>query len=231
MEEKTKIEVLPLSDVEAMFEKREKQFDEEERKIFAKAFSSNGGVLSQGKTEDEMKKLVLLANKEAIELQYKYLDIMRKRAGIPIDEMNATFGEDFDHRWKHLVKEHIIKDEKGNELNFYEDVDGNYQQIIDEQLTINDMEFMVRHPDKFADLIPDDDKIIAVPSINIWGFNIDIPKEYFRAEKPLDPATEYKQQLITIARFVMDKLLSLNMSGIKEFPVLLDEIKDKLSDF
>jgi hypothetical protein len=224
-----KAEVVSPEEMCAMFEKREKQFDDEERLILRKAFSAYGGIFTEGKKEDEIDSLSWNTVKSMTELEYKYIDVVRKRMGLPPDEMDATFGEDFENRWRHLVQNHIVKDENGNELNLYEDTDGNYRVIRDAMLTFLDMEFIMKNPDKFPEMAPNiEDEKTKMPTINIWGLDIEIPEEWHPAEYSKDVKIEYKQQLVTIARFIMNKVMSIDMKGIKDYVTLLSEIKDKL---
>lgn len=60
-------------------------------------------------------------------LDYKYLDIVRENHDLEPFDDSATFGEDMEKRWDHFFKNHIVKDEQGNDAILYKDKYGNYR--------------------------------------------------------------------------------------------------------
>ena len=77
--------------------------------------SGNGGILTKGflKKKWTQSLLIFFFFKGLFALQAKCINVIRENWGLERGDELATFGEDFNKRWQHFVKNHLVKDDKG----------------------------------------------------------------------------------------------------------------------
>ena len=108
--------------------------------------------------------------KGLLALQSKYIDVIRENWSFDRDDDTATFGEDFNKRWQHFVKAHLVKDGKGKEVNFmYEDKEGKYRLTPEKWPSIEQLQFVMKNYDKIYVNDLCSDAVELKPSITIRG--------------------------------------------------------------
>ena len=134
---------------EKFAQERRDEYEEKMRVLLSRTMSDNGGLLTKGFSDVEMDAKSVNFFKDLLVLQSKYIDVIRENWGFERDDDTATFGEDFNTRWQHFVKNHLVKDDKGNELEcLYEDKDGKYRLVPDKLPTIEQLQFVMKNFDK-----------------------------------------------------------------------------------
>ena len=153
---------------EEFAQKRRDEYEEKMRVLLSRTMSDNGGILTKGYSEDEMDKRSVNFFKDLLVLQTKYIDVIRENWGLERDDDTATFGEDFNIRWEHFVKAHLVKDDKGKEVDFmYEDKEGKYRLIPEKWPTIEQLQFVMKNYDKIYVNDLCSDAVELKPSVTI----------------------------------------------------------------
>ena len=118
---------------------RREQYEEQQRILLSKLMSERGGMLMKGATDKENEAKAVEFCKQMQILEMKFIDVVREDWGLDPDDNTATFGEDLDKRWDHFIREHVVKDDKGNPTILYRDKDGNFRLIPGKYPEIKDL--------------------------------------------------------------------------------------------
>ena len=160
----------------------------------------------------------------------KYIDVIREDWGFARDDNSATFGEDVDHRWEHFVKNHLVKDEKGNGTILYADKDGKYRLIPNVCPTIEQLEFVVKNYDKIYKN-EDNEEIELKPSITILGIEGVAWSKYLDFNLSPDHKDFYLRQIMILLGELLD-VVERNRVYLKEvandelFKALAEKVKN-----
>ena len=216
---------------EEFAQKRRDEYEEKMRVLLSRTMSDNGGILTKGYSEDEMDKRSVNFFKDLLVLQTKYIDVIRENWGLERDDDTATFGEDFNIRWEHFVKAHLVKDDKGKEVDFmYEDKEGKYRLIPEKWPTIEQLQFVMKNYDKIYVNDLCSDAVELKPSVTIRGI------EAFPWSKYLDYllSPEHEDFYLRQVMILIGELLEVverNKTYLKEekqdelFKVLAERVK------
>ena len=201
------------------------------RVLLSRTMSDNGGVLTKGFSEDEMDKRSVNFFKDLLVLQSKYIDVIRENWGFERDDDTATFGEDFNKRWQHFVKAHLVKDDKGNEVDcLYEDKDGKYRLVPDKLPTIEQLQFVMKN---FGKLFVEDEcseTIEVKPSDTIRGIEAIPWSKYLDFILPPEHEDFYLRQVMILIGELLE-VVERNKAYLKEekhdelFKVLAEKVK------
>ena len=196
----------------------------------SKVMSENGGILTKGFSESEIEAKAVNFFRDLIVLQMKYIDVIREDWGFERDDNSATFGEDVDCRWEHFVKNHIVKDEKGNDTILYADKDGKYRLIPNVCPTIVQLEFVVKNYDKIYKN-EDNEEIELKPSITILGIEGVACSKYLDFNLSPDHKDFYLRQIMILLGELLD-VVERNRVYLKEeandelFKALAEKVKN-----
>ena len=125
--------------------------------------------------------------------------LIRENWGLERDDDTATFGEDFNIRWEHFVKAHLVKDDKGNEVDFmYEDKNGNYRLVPDKLPTIEQLQFVMKNFDKIYAEDECSDAVEIKPSVTIRGIEALPWSKYLDFILPPEHEDFYLRQVMTL---------------------------------
>lgn len=215
---------------EEILEERRAAYEEHQRVLLAKLMSEKGGMCMKGATiaENECKAIEFF--KQLAILDMKFIDIVREDWGLDPEDPTATFGDDLDKRWDHFIREHIVKDEKGEPTILYKDKDGNYRLIPGKYPKIQDMGFVINNFERI--LLTDNEKeeVVPIPSVTILGIEGLCGEKY--AEYNLEPTDPnfFLTQIMMLAGEMLD-LIKENKTELKEsgnelFKVLEEKYKD-----
>ena len=169
--------------------------------------------------------------KDLLVLQSKYIDVIRENWGFERDDDTATFGEDFNKRWSHFVKAHLVKDDKGNEVDFmYEDKDGKYRLVPDKLPTIEQLQFVMKNFDKIFVEDECSETIEVKPSVTIRGIEAIPWSKYLDFILPPEHEDFYLRQVMILIGELLE-VVERNKSYLKEekhdelFKVLAEKVK------
>ena len=216
---------------EEFAQKRRDEYEEKMRVLLSRTMSDNGGLLTKGFSDVEMDKKSVDFFKDLLVLQSKYIDVIRENWGFERDDDTATFGEDFTKRWPHFVKAHLVKDDKGNELDFmYEDKDGKYRLVPDKLPTIEQLQFVMKNFDKIFVEDECSETIEVKPSVTIRGIEAIPWSKYLDFILPPEHEDFYLRQVMILIGELLE-VVERNKAYLKEekqdelFKVLADKVK------
>ena len=169
--------------------------------------------------------------KDLLVLQSKYIDVIRENWGFSKDDDSATFGDDLGRRWEHFVKNHLVKDDKGNELDFmYEDKDGKYRLVPDKLPTIEQLQFVMKNFDKIYAEDECSDAVELKPSVTIRGIEALPWSKYLDFILPPEHEDFYLRQVMILIGELLE-VVDRNKTYLKEekqdelFKVLAEKVK------
>ena len=216
---------------EEFAQKRRDEYEEQMRVLLSRTMSDNGGILTKGYSEDEMDKRSVNFFKDLLVLQTKYIDVIRENWGLERDDDTATFGEDFNIRWEHFVKAHLVKDDKGKEVDFmYEDKEGKYRLIPEKWPTIEQLQFVMKNYDKIYVNDLCSDAVELKPSVTIRGIEAFPWSKYLDYLLPPEHEDFYLRQVMILIGELLE-VVGRNKAYLKEekhdelFKVLAEKVK------
>ena len=216
---------------EKFAQERRDEYEEKMRVLLSRTMSDNGGLLTKGYSDVEMDAKSVDFFKDLLVLQAKYIDVIRENWGFERDDDTATFGEDFNTRWYHFVKNHLVKDDKGNELDFmYEDKDGKYRLVPDKLPTIEQLQFVMKNFDKIYAEDECSDAVELKPSVTIRGIEALPWSKYLDFILPPEHEDFYLRQVMILIGELLE-VVERNKTYLKVekqdelFKVLAEKVK------
>lgn len=228
--ETEKIDETPKEQVSSI--KRREEYEEKLRSIFAKYVGDNGGVLTQGISEEECEKAEASMETEIFDAQEEFIDVIREDLGFKPDDTSVKFTKKRDDkRWQRLVGKHNVKFD-GKPSAIYKDGEGKYRIIPGEKLNFLECEFYLKNFNDFICESDVDEDIL--PSFNIMGRKVELEDEYVKMipnigdeSKSLNDDPLCFEHQILIATIAMVQILQVKKEKIKDDP-LFNELKKLL---
>lgn len=208
---------------------RREAYEESSRILLARLMSEKGGMLTKGFTEAEIESKALGFLKELFVLQSKFIDVIREDWGFDREDESATFGEDIDNRWMHFVKNHIVKDEQGNDTILYSDKNKNYRLINGVVPQIKDLEFIIKNYNKIYN--EEKDEVEIMPSITLLGVEGVSSEKYEKYNLDFNDKDFYLRQVMILICELID-MISKHKKYLKEeksddlFKLIEEKFKD-----
>ena len=209
---------------------RREQYEEQQRILLSKLMSERGGMLAKGATDKENEAKAVEFCKQMQILEMKFIDVVREDWGLDPNDDTATFGEDLDKRWDHFIREHVVKDDKGNPTILYRDKDGNFRLIPGKYPEIKDLEFVIDNFEKI--LLENDEKevIFPLPSVTIEGIEGVCSEKYSQYNLVPKDKDFFTTQIMILASELLDILKEhkdqLKESGNELFKALEQKYKE-----
>lgn len=156
-----------MSSNEEITEERRESYNEQSRLLLARLMSEKSGMLMKDAKPEEIESRQLEFLRDMMVLDAKYIDVIRDDWGFDANDETATFGEDFDKRWDHFIKNHIVKN-NGKDTILYKDKIGRYRLIPNKYPDIDGLEFVMKNFNSIY-IEEDLDTLEKMPSITIFG--------------------------------------------------------------
>ena len=129
------------------------------------------------------------------------------------------------------MKNHLVKDDKGNEMDFmYEDKDGKYRLVPDKLPTIEQLQFVMKNFDKIFVEDECSETIEVKPSVTIRGIEAIPWSKYLDFILPPEHEDFYLRQVMILIGELLE-VVERNKSYLKEekhdelFKVLAEKVK------
>lgn len=194
---------------------RREAYEESSRILLARLMSEKGGMLTKGYSDTEIEGKALSFLKELYILQSKFIDVIREDWGFDREDNSATFGEDIDNRWLHFVKNHIVKDDEGNETILYTDKNNNFRLINGVIPQIKDLEFIIKNYNKIYN--EEKEEVEIMPSVTLLGVEGVSGEKYEKFNLDVNDKDFYLRQVMILICELLDAL--------KKYKVYLKEQK------
>lgn len=214
-----------------LFFERRKEYDEQQRLLLSRLMSEKGGMLTKNFTENEIEGKMTEFLREMAVLDYKYIDIVREDWGLDPEDNTATFGEDMDNRWKHFIKDHIVKDNEGKDTILYEDKDKNFRLIPGMLPFIDQMEFVIDNFQKINLSNNEKDEVDELPSMTILGIEGLTTNKYLNLNVERNHKDFFITQIMILSCELMDIIKKHRKylkeeSNIEVFKILSEKVKE-----
>lgn len=215
---------------EEILEERRNAYEEQQRVLLAKTMSEKGGILMKGATNNEIEGKATEFFRNLQVLDAKYIDIVREDWGLDPNDETATFGDDFENRWDHFIKNHRVLDENEQPTILYKDKDEKLRLIPGKYPDIKDMKYVI---DRFDEILLADnerEEVDTMPSVTILGIEGLSGETYEKYNKDPKDKDFFVTQIMILTGELLD-VLSKHKEELKEgenelFKVLEQKYKE-----
>lgn len=215
---------------ELIFERR-KEYDEQQRLLLSRLMSEKGGMLTKNFSENEIEGKMTEFLREMAVLDYKYIDVVREDWGLDPEDNTAVFGEDMENRWRHFIKNHIVKDNEGKETILYADKDKNFRLIPGMLPFIDQMEFVINNFQKINLSNNEKEEVDELPSMTILGIEGLTTNKYLNLNVERNHKDFFITQVMILSCELMD-IIKKHCNYLKEesnnevFKILSEKVKE-----